>query len=122
MFLLGALILGRAEDPVYKVGGDVVPPKLLFKVEPAYTAEARTAGVEGSVLLDAVITAEGKASKVAVFRSTMRNKETGEAVTDDHGLGGKAVEAAVQWRFRPGEKEGKPVNVHARIEVNFRLQ
>jgi outer membrane biosynthesis protein TonB len=31
------------------------------------------------------------------------------------------MEAVRAWKFRPGQKDGKPVTVAATIEVNFRL-
>jgi TonB family protein len=37
------------------------------------------------------------------------------------GLDEKAVEAVQQWVFRPGTKDGNPVNIRATIAVNFRL-
>ena len=39
----------------------------------------------------------------------------------DRGLDQNTVEAVRQWRFKPAEKDGKPVRVAATIEVNFRL-
>jgi hypothetical protein len=37
------------------------------------------------------------------------------------GLDEQAVMAITQWKFKPGMKDGLPVPVAARIEVNFRL-
>jgi TonB family protein len=37
------------------------------------------------------------------------------------GLDEKAMEAVRKWRFKPGEKDGQPVTMHAEVEVNFRL-
>jgi TonB family protein len=37
------------------------------------------------------------------------------------GLDQKAIEAVGTWRFAPGQKEGKPVPIVVRIEVNFGL-
>jgi TonB family protein len=37
------------------------------------------------------------------------------------GLDEMAIEAVRQWRFKPGQKNGKPVAVAATLEINFRL-
>ena len=37
-------------------------------------------------------------------------------------LGGKAIEAIMQWRFRPGRKDGMPVTVAVQVEMHFRLK
>jgi periplasmic protein TonB len=37
------------------------------------------------------------------------------------GLDEKAIEAVEKWKFKPGLLNGRPVNVQATIEVNFRL-
>jgi TonB family protein len=92
-----------------RVGGGVLPPKLLYKVEPAYSDEARAVKTAGTVLLNVVIDVDGQAKDIRV--------EQGVGM----GLDEKAVEAVRGWRFKPGEMGGAPVPVQARIEVNFRL-
>jgi TonB family protein len=37
------------------------------------------------------------------------------------GLDEKAIEAVSQWKFKPGMKDGEPVNVAVTVEVTFRL-
>jgi outer membrane biosynthesis protein TonB len=37
------------------------------------------------------------------------------------GLDESAVEAAKQWRFRPGRKDDKPITMAITIEVSYRL-
>ena len=95
---------------IYRIGEDgVTAPKVLSKTEPAYTLEARNAKIEGTVELSVEIDADGLAQNIEVTRSL------------DGGLDQSAVAAIQQWRFKPGEKNGKPVRVAAKIEVSFRL-
>jgi TonB family protein len=94
---------------VYRVGSGVTAPRLLFKVEPEYSEEARAAKYQGTVLLFIVVQPDGRAAEIRVQRSL------------GLGLDEKAIEAVQQWRFTPGTKDGIPVPVAATIEVNFRL-
>jgi TonB family protein len=93
----------------FRVGGLVSAPVVVHKVEPEYTEEARTAKLQGTVLLTTIITAEGRAADVRVVRPLGK------------GLDEKAIEAVKKWQFRPGTKGAVPVPVMAKIEVNFRL-
>ena len=94
---------------VVRVGKGVSAPVLIFKTEPSYTEEARAARIQGAVVLNVVVGADGSAQQVSVLRSL------------DPGLDQKAVETVGTWKFRPGMKDGQPVAVQAQIEVNFRL-
>lgn len=94
---------------VMKVGGGVSAPALLYKMEPAYSEEARAAKLAGTVLLSVVIDVDGKAKDIDVSRGI------------GLGLDEQAVLAIRQWKFKPGMKEGVAVPVKASIEVNFRL-
>lgn len=95
---------------IYKVGNGVTPPKVLDKVEPEYSAEAKDAHIEGTVLLKVEIAPEGTAQNIEVVQGV------------GSGLNEKAVEAVKQWKFVPGMKDGEPVTVQAMIEVNFKLK
>jgi TonB family protein len=99
----------RVAGPIYRAGGGVAVPHLKSKVDPSYTPEARSAGIEGSVILYAVVASDGYLCNVRVLKSL------------DQGLDLNAVECVKQWQFEPGTKSGEPVNVEAQIEVNFRL-
>lgn len=94
---------------VFKVGGGVSAPVLLFKKEPEYSEEARKAKYQGTVVLYVEVNSDGKAINMRVLRSL------------GLGLDEKAMEAVRLWKFKPGFKDGKPVTVAATIEVNFRL-
>jgi TonB family protein len=99
----------RAASSIYKVGGGVKPPSLIFKMEPEYSEEARAAKLSGVVKLKVVVDVDGKAKNIEVVDAL------------GLGLDEQAVLAIQQWRFKPGEKDGGPVPVLALIEVNFRL-
>jgi len=94
---------------VFRVGGGVSAPVLLYKVEPEYSEEARKAKYQGTVVLSIVVDQQGHPRNLKVVRSL------------GLGLDEKAIEAVEKWKFRPGYKDGKPVPVLATIEVNFRL-
>lgn len=98
-----------AELAVYRVGGGVSAPAVLYKVDPAYTEQARKAKISGTVVLQLVVDASGTARDIKVIRGL------------GLGLAEKAIEAVNRWKFRPGYKNGQAVSVQATIEVNFRL-
>lgn len=97
-------------EKIYKIGPGIVPPKLLEKSEPQYTDEARAAKVQGTVGLSVVVGVDQRAHDIQVIKSL------------DRGLDTNAIRSIQTWRFQPGTKNGKPVPVRAKIEVNFRLQ
>jgi TonB family protein len=84
-------------------------PRVIHRVEPKYTDEARQAKVSGAVLMRVTITSEGLPADIRIVRKL------------GHGLDEKAVEALSQWRFDPATEDGKPVEVSANVEMNFRL-
>jgi protein TonB len=94
---------------VFRVGGGVTAPVLVYKKEPEYSEEARKAKYQGTVTLYVEVAPNGKAQNIKVLHSL------------GLGLDEKAIEAVKQWTFKPGMKDGKPVTVAASIEVNFRL-
>ena len=93
----------------YKIGGGVSAPVPTYRPEPEYSEEARKAKWQGAVLLQLVVDENGVPQEIKVIRSL------------GLGLDQKAIEAVQKWRFKPGQKDGKPVPVSANIEVNFRL-
>jgi len=94
---------------VYRVGGGVSAPRVVFDPDPEYSEEARRAKYQGTVVLWVVIAPDGRARDVRVARAL------------GMGLDEKAVEAVRKWRFQPAMKDGQPVAVQVNIEVNFRL-
>jgi TonB family protein len=93
----------------YRVGAGVSAPVILYKVEPEYSAEARRAKFQGTVVMTFQVDTSGHPINIRMVRSL------------GLGLDVKAMEALNQWRFRPGAKDGKPVSVFGTVEVSFRL-
>ncbi len=91
-------------------GGCVTPATKVADVQPAYPATALTSGVEGSVIINGTIDAEGAVREAIVLRQT------------DQALGTAALEAVWRWRFTPAQLNGVPVPVAVNITVDFRLQ
>jgi protein TonB len=103
--------IAQTGEKIYRIGEEgVTAPTVLSKTEPAYTDEARNAKIEGMVELSVEIDADGLAQNIRVVRSL------------GGGLDQSAVAAIQEWRFKPGEKDRKPVRVAARIGVNFHLK
>jgi periplasmic protein TonB len=91
-----------------QVGGNVAAANLVRRVEPLYPALAKAARVQGSVVFQAVIGADGQ----------IRNLQLQEG----HPLLVEAARVAIlQWRYRPTLLNSKPVEVVTTITVHFAL-
>ena len=85
------------------------PPRLLSRIQPEYSEEARKARLNGSISLSLMVQPDGTPADVRVIRPL------------GLGLDEKAIAAVSQWRFQPGTKNGATVAVKATVEVSFRL-
>jgi len=81
---------------------------LIHRVQPEYPPIARAAGIQGMVVLQAVIGRDGSIEKLQVV--------SGHPV-----LAPAAVKAVQQWRYRPYVLNGEPVEVETQVTVNFAL-
>lgn len=99
---------GTGDEPL-RVGGDVKAPVLLQKIEPSYPEAARKARMEGVVILEAIITAEGSVQDVKVLKSV------------NPLLDASAVRAVQQWRYKPATLNGRAVRVYLTVTVTFNL-
>jgi protein TonB len=80
-------------------------------VMPEYPEAERKAGVEGSVMLEAVIRQDGSVGEITVI----------EGVDGHPALEQSAVEALKRWRFEPATEDGNPVAMAVQIPLAFRL-
>ena len=90
--------------------GAVTRPVILDAPQPRYTEIARRAGVQGTVIVEAVINEQGRVTDVQVLK------------TLPMGLDQAAVDAVRSWRFKPATLAGKAVKVFYTLTVNFTLQ
>jgi protein TonB len=88
-------------------GGQAQPAKLISNPPPAYPPMARTQRLQGEVVLDVSIDADGKVTKVNVV--------SGHAVFQQ-----AAVDAVMRWRYEPARLNGQPVPTQAQVRVFFR--
>jgi TonB family protein len=88
--------------------GNLSQPAATRKVDPAYPMELMHENVAGTVILYAVIHADGSVGSVRVLRGV------------DNRLDQYASAAVAQWKFQPATKNGAPVDVEATFQIPFR--
>ncbi|PYV91208.1 MAG: hypothetical protein DMG90_07815 [Acidobacteria bacterium] len=81
---------------------------LIDRIQPNYPPIARAVGVQGQVILRAIISRQGTIANLQV-------------VSGHPMLVKAAVDAVKQWRYRPYVLNGQPVEVETQITVNFLL-
>jgi len=87
---------------------DLSQPMATRKVDPAYPIQLMRENVRGTVILYAVIHADGTVGDVRVLRGV------------DERLDRYASEALARWQFQPATKNGAPVDVEATFQIPFR--
>lgn len=85
-------------------------PEPVHQVQPRYTENARRAGVQGMVIVEAIINEQGNVDDVRVLRGLPM------------GLDREAVAAVQQWKFKPAMLADRPVKVYFTLTVNFTIQ
>ena len=99
-----------ADRPIH-LSEDVKPPEIITRVEPVYPPELKRLSLEATVIIEAVISKEGRVSSARILRS------------GGHDLFDKAaLDAVKQWRYQPALLNDKPVDVYLTIAVAFKLK
>ncbi len=104
---------GAKTSRIFRVNKDagITEPVLISKVLPAYPEEAKKNRIEGVVVVEVVIDAEGKVEDVRMLEAP------------DTSLAQAAVDAVRQWRYVPArDSGGKAVKVLASVTINFKLK
>lgn len=98
----------NARELAQDTTSDLSAPAATRKVDPAYPLELMRQNVSGTVLLYAVIHADGTVGSIRILRSV------------DERLDQFASEAITKWKFQPATKNGAPVEVEATFSIPFR--
>ena len=95
-------------DAPVRVGGEIEEPPKIVHVDPIYPEIAKSARVQGVVILECTISAEGRVEDVTVLRSIPL-------------LDQAAIDTVIQWVYKPTLLNGIPVPVIMTVTVSFRL-
>jgi len=98
------------DRPLFKRRGQLSGPVPIEKADPKYPEEMIKAHVQGEVVLYAIIRKDGSVDSIQVVRPL-------EPLLDRN-----AIEALAQWKFRPGARDGVPVDLEAVIRVPFQYR
>jgi TonB family protein len=98
------------EDPPFRLGDDVLPPRKLVHPSARYTAAARQERVQGLVIAEVVINRRGFVQDVKVIEALPL------------GLTEQTVRALCQWQFDPATRNGVPVEVNLGVTTRFSLE
>ena len=91
-----------------RVGGNVKPPRKIRDVKPIYPAIAQQAGVQGVVIIQAVLDTYGNVYNAHVLR--------GQPLLDE-----AALQAVQGWQFEPTQVNGVPTPLVMTVTVNFTM-
>jgi TonB family protein len=81
------------------------------KINPVYQASAIKNHEQGTVVLDILVGVDGKPISFTVNQATKASPDLVKAASD----------AAMQWRFNPETKHGKPIQSYARVPITFEM-
>jgi len=89
---------------------EVKPPEVLQQAQPEYPEAARAAGLEARVTLRLDVDRAGNVSQAEVVEP------------QGHGFDEAALRAARQLRFRPAERDQRPIPVRILFHYDFKLE
>lgn len=105
---------------IYHVGNGVRPPQVIYSIDPQFTEIARQKKLDGTCVVSMVVDRNGTPQDVHVARSIAAFLPL-KFRSAARGLDENAINAAKQYKFKPGTYQGKPVPVEVNIEITYRL-
>jgi TonB family protein len=103
----GSWVIRFAEKDMPSIAGELSTPVATTKVDPAYPSSLQHDGVQGTVVLYAVIHADGTVGDIRVLQGLHEQ------------LDSNAVKALSRWKFRPATKGGAAVDLEAVVQIPF---
>jgi protein TonB len=102
----------QGEDAIYRPNNkpDLILPMIITQIKPDYPEPLRRIRREGIVVLEAVITRTGSVQNLRLLQSA-------HPLFDQ-----EAMNAVMQWKYRPATLNGKPVAVYFTVTVSFKLR
>ncbi len=108
LVILSASLVAQVRPQRVRASEEVMERLVVSKVAPIYPPLARQARIQGTVIAQVLISKTGDVESVQLF--------SGHPI-----LAPAAIEAIKQWKFKPFELNGEPVEVETRAKVNFTL-
>ena len=87
-------------------GGKLVPAEPIYRKAPEYPKIARQTGASGIVELEATITVDGRVKNPHVLKGNPMLQKA-------------ALDAVMEWKYKPALLNGKPVEAPVQIKLNF---
>lgn len=91
------------------LNAETTEPKLLEGEMPVYTNQARSQGIQGTIVVEALVDEHGRVFAAEVVQSL------------DPDLDARTLDAVRTWAFQPALENGEPIMQVVRIPVNFNL-
>ncbi|MEM7247932.1 MAG: TonB family protein [Acidobacteriota bacterium] len=101
----------RGTGPVREGTAGLINPKIIKEPQPRYPDLAKRAGLEGTVIVQALIGKDGKVKRAKLLKGLGR-----------FGIDEAAIDAVERRIYEPGRLEGKPVEVLSTVRVQFKLR
>ena len=98
-----------AQDAPLTVPPEIMNRHVIFKTDPVYPDAARRSGIQGAVVMEALIGREGTIKRLT-------------PVSGPDVLVQAASSAVESWKFEPYLFDGRPRDVETTITVEFRLK
>ncbi len=99
----------KTSNQIPAAAANVTEPVVVSKVDPVYPVEARSVGIQGTVVIEFTVAEDGSV-KDAV------------AADADKRLAEAALNAVREWKYKPATRDGKPIAVKRKVTLTFQFK